>query len=475
MNIISKTIAGAIVYLSIIATIGTWLLMSNSATDTETWLNRISAVVMGAFLVWGAWTYRDQVAQNIADVCEYLKRFPSKRWALWILVLGVLLRGVWVTVFHPVPASDGATYLKLAKQLATGQQYHMAGSLAYWPPGYPLFMTPWVWLFSESRVAWILPNILLFCVSVLGVWKLGNRYLKPGVANLAVMLIAIWPGYVALVATPEKENLLIGLMPWLIIAWLYSLRSHKSYALMGGLLLGVMDLTQPACLLLPVALFISGTLLQVRLYRVFLSTTLLLIGIAIVIVPWSLRNYQVLGVPVLVSTNGGSGLYRANNPLATGGYTSRGEVELDDLDEVSSDREGKRLAIKWIKENPSKFISLAFRKQLLFLGDDAGGIYVTLKRGLHSDPKLYAASKSFANLFWVVYWLFVLACILHQWVSGITNNVLFINVAMIVLYFFTLHSVFESNGKYHEVLWPLLPLLLLSLVQPRNKKQDESP
>lgn len=470
---IRKALAGAIAYLAIMAMVGTCLLMSNSISGIETWPNRIAAIGMSLLLIWGAWIYRYKTIRYLAAASEYLNQFSTGRWTLWMLVTGVFLRIAWVSLFHAIPASDGTTYLELAKQLSTGDGYHMGGTFAYWPPGYPLFLTVWVWLFDESRIAWILPNILLFCTTGLGVWKLGSKYLNPGATNLAVSFVAIWPGYVTLVATPEKENLLIGLIPWLIIAWLSSLRSYRIFAVIAGVMLGFMDLTQPACLLLPVVLFISGTLLQVRLYRVIQLTVLLLIGVVVVIGPWTVRNYQVLGVPILVSTNGGSGLYRANNTLATGGYTQRGEVDLSGLDEVSADREGRRLAIKWIIEHPSAFLSLAIGKQLLFLGDDAGGIYTTLRRGLVTDPMLYAIVKTLANIMWVTFWLAILSCITVCWRCSTVCDTLFITIAMVTLYFFALHSVFESNGKYHQILWPLFPFLLLSIVPSSMVNQME--
>lgn len=43
---------------------------------------------------------------------------------------------------------------------------------------------------------------------------------------------------------------------------------------------------------------------------------------------WTVRNCTIFGTLVIISTNGGDVFYRANNPLATGGFTPIGEKDL---------------------------------------------------------------------------------------------------------------------------------------------------
>src|SRR5262249_8317790 len=138
------------------------------------------------------------------------------------------------------------------------------------------------------------------------------------------------------------------------------------------------------------------------------------VAMAVVVFPWTLRNHRVFAAWVTVSTNGGDVFYRANNPLATGGYTQRGEQSLESYDELTRNGVGFRLGKRWIAEHPAKFIALAFRKQILFLGDDAQGAYETLKRGLNIGGLSYAAWKGISNLYWLLVWLLVcLTCITY--------------------------------------------------------------
>jgi hypothetical protein len=54
----------------------------------------------------------------------------------------------------------------------------------------------------------------------------------------------------------------------------------------------------------------------------------------------------------------------------------------------------------------------------------------------------------------------MLALFAHAWRRGVDDPVAPLLPALVVLYLFGLHSVFESSGKYHVPLVGVLPLLL---------------
>ena len=191
------------------------------------------------------------------------------------------------------------------------------------------------------------------------------------------------------------------------------------------------------------------------------------LGMAIVIGPWTLRNYRVFDQFVLVSTNGGFGVYGANNPQATGGYLERWPEDLMRMSELDADREGKRRAAAWIVANPARFLTLALEKNILFMGDDATGAYQTLKRGKGSPSvTTYAAAKAGSNLFWLATWALLLWGLLANWSGRKRNDPAVLIVPMAFLYFLLLHSIVESSGKYHVltigVLSVLVPMVLTS-------------
>ena len=87
---------------------------------------------------------------------------------------------------------------------------------------------------------------------------------------------------------------------------------------------------------------------------------------AMVLVPWAVRNSHVFGETVLISTNGGATLLTGNNPSADGSYMENDPLvaqrNFSVRDQVEADRRARTLALNWIKENPGRFVQLMPRK-----------------------------------------------------------------------------------------------------------------
>ncbi|MDC8757687.1 glycosyltransferase family 39 protein [Janthinobacterium fluminis] len=369
------------------------------------------------------------------------------------LLTGVALRLAWAFAFPSQPVSDGRTYLELAGKLVAGGAYETAETLAYWPPGYAFFLSAFL---RVLPVEWVLlcSQLLVFALALAGVHRLSRTLATPAAANVAALLFALWPNLVAHSGTADKETLVIALLVW---AGVCAMSPRRALLFCAGLLLGAATLVQPSAqLLIPAA----AVLLLLRAgWRGAGGAAILVLGAALALTPWALRNYQALGAFKLVSTNGGWNLYRANNPLANGGYTPRGEVDLSHLGELELDSTAGRLALQWIRDHPVAFFRLGVEKQARFMGDDAGGVASTFRwQGERRDNRLYFAVKLLSNLWWLFAWLLLAALLL----DGARLHA----VGLLILgwwYFFALHTVFESGGKYHEpVLW--IPCVLLGIL-----------
>lgn len=375
--------------------------------------------------------------------------------APWIAVLvGLLLRLAWVLVFPSTPQSDGATYLQLAAALAKGQTYEIGGTFAYWPVGYPLWLCGWL-VFFDAPTAVLLSQTVAYLVAAAGVVQLTRLLQGETAGRVAIWTFAIWPNLLAQLATPEKEVVVIALLPWVMLAVLG--KSKTWFVLCAGLALGFCILVQPSLqFLLPLLLIVVW--LRAPNKGSLLTLLIFIIGTTLVVLPWTFRNMTVLGTPILVSTNGGSNFYRANNPLANGGYTDVGEHDLSSLSELESDRTGKQLAIEWIRQYPLEFLKLSIEKQLRFMGDDSGTIYGSLKRGGGTQNMfLYGLAKAVANFWWLCIWLLLaLAVLADRHRGSVDERWLIWGWA----YLFVLHSVFESSSKYHlPMIWVLCVML----------------
>jgi hypothetical protein len=258
--------------------------------------------------------------------------------------------------------------------------------------------------------------------------------------------------------------LILAMLPWVSYWTLYGSNKCKLFA---GMALGAAVLTQPSLQLLIPAF---AVLLFLRNGRYSIpAIALFFIGAIMIIAPWTVRNFYIFNTFKLVSTNGGDVMYRANNPLATGAFTKRGEVDLSKYDELEMDRKGKELATLWIKENPLDFVILAMEKQILFMGDDAVGIFATFRSdGDKRNSSIYIPLKLFANLWWLIAWLWIARQI--QKGSQLTRDSRALFWGWI--YLFSIHSVFESAGKYHVPMIWILCILLAVLSMPRDPDTD---
>ena len=423
-----------------------------------------AAIALGtAALLWAG---RNRVASWVGAAGERLARVPRRRWLAMVIALGIALRLAWALLLPAQATSDALSYYQLAERLAQGLTYQTpTGEWAVWPPGYPFLLLVHFKLLGIGPWAVIVSNLLLFTASVLAVHALARR-IGEGSARLSTLLLAVWPNLIMLGGIASKEGVIVFLLPAILLLYLgagerdrRSPRLARGMTFAAGLVLGYATLTQPALQLLVAAFIAYEILRRTPVLETGLRFGLVLGGMALVIFPWTLRNERVLGEPVLISTNGGSVFYRANNPLATGGYISDGERSLRGYDELTQDRLGYQWGKEWIRENPGDFLRLALNKQIFFLGDDSMGAYDTLKRGRGEGGALYAAAKLLSSAYWWGIWALMLAVFLARGNTLWHRRADVVLILLAILYFWTIDSVFESGSRHHLPIVGLLAIL----------------
>jgi 4-amino-4-deoxy-L-arabinose transferase-like glycosyltransferase len=427
----------------------------------------LAIVAAAAFLLWNG---RHRLAAWLQGAGKRLAAVPRGRWLAGVIGAGVVLRLTWVLLFPAPLTSDGLAYYDLAARLAHGQTYQTPyGEWALWPPGFPFLLLAGFRLFGVGALAVDAVNLLLFAGSIFAVYALARRFGEP-TARLAILLIALWPNLIASAGIASKETVIIFLLPVLLLLYLQAGEepSPGRAALkrfVAGMVFGYATLTQPGVMLLAGAFAAYELLMRTPLLRAGIRLALLAAGMLLVILPWTARNYRVLHAPVLVSTNGGDVFYRANNPRATGGWMPDGERSLRQYDELTRSRLGYQWGKQWVRENPGGFLRLALKKQVLFLGDDAVGVYETLKRGLGIGGGLYALIKLGSNAWWWGIWALVLAAFFIHAPTSWHRRPEVVLFLLTILYFWTIDSIFESGARHHLPLVGLLAILAASLAQ----------
>ena len=409
----------------------------------------VVGVILSATVLWAASALPAWFSQ-----AGETRKLNYRAWFIGIIVLGVLMRIGWVLVFPPVQLSDASSYLRAAKDLLEKGIYFFPGEgfmlRSYRPPGYPFFLAAFIMFVGQHWWTPAFTNICFYILLSVAVGHLSKQLAGEKAALLANLLIAFWPSGIAITGLAFTEPLSMLLLMAGLCSFAMSGHNGWHASVLAGVLTGLAALVRPTFLGLPLAWVTCRAMDKEQRWFKLQHTALAVLVMALLILPWTVRNYMVLGAFIPISTNGGEMFYDANNPLATGGYIERGERYLQAYayDEVLFNKLGYAWGIEWIKENPLGFLRLAVRKQAILLGTDETGVYWALKRGYNEGGLLYEVFWLISNTWWLGVWfLAVLGAIRERDFFGGTSIGGFL--LSLILIFVAIHSVYQSQARFH--------------------------
>jgi 4-amino-4-deoxy-L-arabinose transferase-like glycosyltransferase len=424
---------------------------------SQAWIAALFVLVM----ICACFAFRQPVLRALGSLLS-APSIGNKAWLSFWLIFGLALRLAWALRFPVTLKSDNLIYFDVAAKMAHGQSIVSVFN----PPGLSLFLAPFFMVVGTHTWVPLLCALLLFIATYLLTYALAARIQGSLAARIATMLVAIWPSYFTLVGVNSKETLLAALVPATLYFYLKACdpkvglkeaHIHWGYVIAAGICMGFAALTQPGYLLFPCVLFGFEMLRDRGLLKAAVRITVFSIAMLASIAPWTIRNYLVFHRTVLISTNGGSVFYRANNPNANAQYEPENAAPLS-KDEFEADKQGYKMAEDWIVHNPGAFAVLMVRKQVVFLGDDAVGVFETLKFHIDHPVPLYAPAKAISNLFWLVLWtvlFFGFPLLFKPGNWRLWYGLLFLPF----LYQWAIDSVFESGPRHHVPYVALLAVL----------------
>ena len=234
------------------------------------------------------------------------------KWLVLILVVAALLRGLVIGTFDELePFGDQLAYLEGARELQSGESY--TGSRG---PAYSAAIAL-SWFASGSDEASLTAprvlNVLLSLTLLVLVWANGRKLFSPKVGLAAAAVLAIHPNYVTFPLYLLSENLYNVAVAGGVLLALHSLGARSSYALAAGCVLGLGTLTREMMAwfipCLAVALVFLGRSEPKRALRGALA---LVLGAALVVLPWTARNASVHDRFILVGFGDGIPLFEGN-------------------------------------------------------------------------------------------------------------------------------------------------------------------
>lgn len=314
----------------------------------------------------------DRQAHNLANLCFLLFALGG--------IAGI------AQFSSPLPFGAGFEMVAIGKNLAISGSFANpflsldTGPTAVNPPLYPLFLSILFKLFGSPGfvlVAATIGNIVMNALTAS--WLPRVSLAVFGSATPGVFAAILWLAAVQLMPAWDASYTVAGLtlFCWYSASAIKSKRSVKA-AILSGFLASAVMLLNPSSIivLLPWLAYLVFIQTVERRRSLLFATTVF----AIVCVPvslWVLRNFVVLGAPVL-RTNLGMTLYVSNNDCAQPSLIKSGQIgcyqrhhpnesvleaqALRSEGEVNYDRSRVASSLNWIRLNPTRFRQLTIER-----------------------------------------------------------------------------------------------------------------
>jgi hypothetical protein len=287
------------------------------------------------------------------------------RYGVALVAAGFLLRLLWFLYARPYPVSDFGAYYNLAGSIVEHGRFGFPEPNDTRTPGYPLVLAA-ARLFSSSHLWLSAVNVVLSTAVIPLIGLLAWQFLgRRDVAYLATGLAAFYPTFVFYSPVLASEHLFIPLiLAGLVIAqsrhW-----SLTTRAVLVGAVTGYCALVRAETLFLLPGILLAllwadafssatagGRRASTVVRRAGKPTAIFVASFCLVIAPWVIRNNIVVGPGTALSTTAGVNFYWIYSPDGYG-YVPIPQTPLAPLPTAEQSREGFRIAIAEIRENPA--------------------------------------------------------------------------------------------------------------------------
>lgn len=391
-----------------------------------------------------------------------------------IIVIGLSIRLI-IALFFPIEQmSDSAWYVERAIEIASGLGFQEGGvPTAYWPIGWPAILAGAFKIFGSIPFSIIAINTMSAAVTMYLIYWFGKHIAESvSVGKIALLAYALYPNHIAYVGNAATEITYTALI-MTALAILIAKRDRGKWVFVAGLIFGLATLVKPQTLIFPFGSVIALALVYQNYgWRNSLKAGFFVyIGLLVVVLPWTYRNYLVFGDPILVSTNGGTALILGANDQMTGRhfeyqdtpvYNQFGipfnerisrQVELNQLQ--------KARAVEWIIENPVEYVTWMPKKVLYLWLKDTDGFWAfdnsypsstIVVRGLQlSNQLLYLIVMVFA-----IYGAYLA---LKGMIRGQASVARLALLYYMPIFVSLLAAVFTGQIRYH---FPAMPFLFVA-------------
>lgn len=229
----------------------------------------------------------------------------ARSWLAALLCVALVLRVFYALLQGGVGAKDPDEYDAYAWSLLQGEGYRHGPLVARRPPLLPVMLAVSYAIAGRSPIVARSLQVAMGTGLCALIFLIARRLYGERTALVAAGIAALHPYLIYYSGYVMAETPAALLLAWLTLLWLGWQDSTPARSfLFGGVVAGLASLTRSVFLGLPAvaAAWSFSTLAGVR--RAVLATALFTAGLAMVVLPWTVRNYLRLGIVVPVQAGG---------------------------------------------------------------------------------------------------------------------------------------------------------------------------
>ncbi|MFB5193154.1 glycosyltransferase family 39 protein [Alicyclobacillus fastidiosus] len=387
---------------------------------------------------------------------------------IFLLAINVIIRTAWLLFMHPPQALDFEWYYTHAVQMASGGGYRQ-GNLytAYWPIGYPYFLSLLFRITGPSVWAGLIANAILSVMIVMLIYAITLQLAhRPTLSLFAAVGYTVLPSQIEWNAVLGSEELYTMLILASLCVYICAAERNRRlglFVLISGVILGLSCDVRPISLLFPFAIWVYE--LWIRRFP-FIKATLTLmcmyIGLAIGICPVTIRNAIALHHFILVSTNGGVDLWQGTH--VDGSYFWSWNPKINPLLAAGSNQylEGKigtHIFIEHVIHHPIWTVIHGVLKWFFLYWVDWNVVGVTFQAFTKEPIQWLVKSAMWFDT--IVYWAWMCICAIGAW-KGIKLGLQSWKViALPIAYIAYNTAIFFFFPAWDRFRYPMMPLFAI--------------
>jgi len=335
---------------------------------------------------------------------------------------------------------------------------------AFWPVGYPAFLSIFYRVFGPNVLIAKLLNVFFLASITVMTYLLARDIFSKKTAKRAAMIIALLPSQTFYAVMPMADipfALLVSIILYLSIAR----QSVVNSLLLGGLF-GCAMLVRPVIVFYPVILFFYRVAAAGNWKKAFVHAAIIVLVGEAVMLPWQVRNYSTFGGFVLVSTNGGINLWMGNNPHASGGFIlvdtfmpKEVRAVWDDMNEREKDKYAVKQGVDYALKHPLQTLFVSAKKLVHLFYRDSKCVTLGAKRSYEKIPPFVLMGMIILaeGYYYVLMGCAALAGLFLLSRKDKPPSLYLLGATLI--YFVFIHLPFITEGRYHIPLIPIFAIL----------------